>query len=286
MALIVCGRNSPSPCDLTSAARHSAGRRQRRKFPFCGLVEVVSVMRSGVRTVAALVLAGVAGAPAFSQIPFPDRDRPEFMRVTPAISSEAPPGVPLPRARPRMSIPLPRPAPGNVTAAAIPAAPELASAPTLHQHAGHRAAAGAGGAGNCRSSRGGRQDDADPVLRTAPGISDNSHTRLGIGATAGSVTSWLGRTRRSRPTGAASSRIRYQTFKPLDLESGTTALLFPQERCSFPKEHGPDLPRAPQPQEVGANLWRQSWQLRGPKCGRQHEYCVLWQMGYGRPTPL
>ena len=50
---------------------------------------MVSVMRSGVRIVfAALVLAGVAGAPAFSQIPFPDRDRPEFMRVTPAITSE------------------------------------------------------------------------------------------------------------------------------------------------------------------------------------------------------
>ena len=142
-----------------------------------------------------------------------------------------------------------------------------------HQHAGRRAAAGAGRAGNCRSSRGGRQDDADPsnadpVLRTAPGISDNSHTRLGIGATAGSVTSWLGRTRRSRPTGAASSRIRYQTFKPLDLESGTTSLLFPQERCSFPrafsfpKSTAPISPEPPSPKRSG------------PTCGVNRGNCV------------
>jgi hypothetical protein len=96
-------------------------------------------MRSAARTVfSALVLTGTAGTPAFSQLPFPDRDRPEFMRVTPAISSETAPAgeagfrVPLPRARPRMSIPLPRPAPANATATtAIPVTPELTSAPTL-----------------------------------------------------------------------------------------------------------------------------------------------------------
>jgi hypothetical protein len=91
-------------------------------------------MRSAIRTVcAALVLAGTIGAPAFSQFPFPDRDRPD-MRVTPAISGEADEAgfrVPLPRARPRMSIPLPRPAPGNVMVATTPVAPESPAAPTI-----------------------------------------------------------------------------------------------------------------------------------------------------------
>jgi len=77
------------------------------------------------------MLAGTAVPPAFSQFPFQDRDRPESMRVPPAITSDAPPtDVPLPRVRPRMSIPLPRPAPRNVTAAATPVAPEPAAAQT------------------------------------------------------------------------------------------------------------------------------------------------------------
>jgi hypothetical protein len=125
-----------------------AGRRQRvkteaseqaqRALSKVELVEVLSVMREGVRTIfAALVFAGAAVAPAFSQFPFQDRDRPEFMRVPPTITIEASPAdiavvrVPLPRARPKMSIPLPRPAPGNTTVATTPVAPEPGSPQTV-----------------------------------------------------------------------------------------------------------------------------------------------------------
>jgi hypothetical protein len=47
---------------------------------------------AGVRIVfAALVLAGTAVRPAFSQFPFQDRDRSKSMRVPPAITSDLPP---------------------------------------------------------------------------------------------------------------------------------------------------------------------------------------------------